>query len=72
MGILGRPFSHFQMTATTQTKAQIDAALQQISRYTHNRQTSARLLYAQRQANKDHSLQWCVDKTIQELLRDRR
>ena len=53
-------------------KENIAAALKQITVYTHNKQVSARLLYANRAANRGQSLQWCVNKTIQELLKDRR
>ena len=55
-----------------QTRTKVDDALKQITRYTHNRNVSARLLYAKREDNRHQSLQWCVDKTIEELLRDRR
>jgi hypothetical protein len=60
------------MPATTQVKTNVRAAVKQITRYTHNQQVAARLLYAMREDNRHRSLQWCVDKTIQELLRDRR
>ncbi len=53
-------------------KTTIVDALKQITRYTHNREVSARLLYAMRKDNRHQDLQWCVDKTIQELLMDRR
>ncbi len=53
-------------------KTTIADALGQITRYTHNRAVSARLLYANRDNNRGKTLQWCVDKTIQELLRDKR
>lgn len=53
-------------------KTTVDDAVKQVTRYTHNRNVSARLLYATREDNRHQSLQWCVDKTIEELLRDRR
>ncbi|WP_156119852.1 hypothetical protein [Leptolyngbya sp. KIOST-1] len=55
-----------------QTQAQVAEALKQITRYTHNRQTSARLLYAVREDNRHQTLQWCVERTIAQLVRDRR
>lgn len=56
----------------TTTTVNITAAITQITRYTHDRGTSARLLLAVRDENRSKSLQWCVTETIEKLIRDRR
>jgi hypothetical protein len=44
----------------------------EISRYTHNRDVAQRLLHSTRQANRGRSLDWCAEKTIEDIIRDRR
>lgn len=56
-------------TATPKTMA---LAVRKISTYTHNPEIAARLLQSTRKANMAQPLEWCVDKTIQDILRDRR
>lgn len=56
----------------TTTAATIATALTKITALTHDRKTSARLLLAIRDDNRHRSLDWCVQATIDQLLRDRR
>jgi hypothetical protein len=58
-------------TATATPKA-MKIAVRKISTYTHNPEVAARLLQSTRKANMAQPLEWCVDKTIQDILRDRR
>jgi hypothetical protein len=50
----------------------VDRAIAEISRYTHNREVAARLLHSTRKANMGRSLDWCAEKTIEDIVRDRR
>lgn len=54
------------------TPAQVRAAVREISVYTHQGKTAARLLYHTRLEHRDKPLRWCVEKTIGDLVRDRR
>ncbi|QQE65733.1 hypothetical protein GFS31_24210 [Leptolyngbya sp. BL0902] len=56
----------------TATPHQIRAAVKEISIYTHNEEISARLLHHTRLENRGKPLSWCVEKTIHDLVRDRR
>lgn len=51
---------------------EIGQAVSKITRYTHNYDVSVRLLHSTRQANMSKSLDWCADKVIEDILRDRR
>jgi hypothetical protein len=57
---------------TTTAQATVATALNKITAYTHDRKTSARLLLAIRDENRQRSLDWCVQATIDQILRDRR
>lgn len=52
--------------------ANVSAAIAKITTYTHDVQTSARLLLAVRDDNRHRSLDWCVTQCIEQLVRDRR
>lgn len=56
---------------TTITTA-VSAAIANVTTYTHDRKTSARLLLAIRNENRNRSLDWCVAHCIEQILRDRR
>ncbi|MBW4486120.1 MAG: hypothetical protein KME14_26655 [Tildeniella torsiva UHER 1998/13D] len=51
---------------------EIGQAVSQITKYTHNYDVSVRLLHSTRQANMSRSLDWCAEKVIADILRDRR
>lgn len=51
---------------------EIGQAVSQITKYTHNYDVSVRLLSSTRQANMSKSLDWCAEKVIDDLMRDRR
>lgn len=51
---------------------EIGQAVSKISRYTHNREVSERLLHSTHQANMSKSLDWCAEKVIADIVRDRR
>ncbi|MGB3136252.1 MAG: hypothetical protein WBB18_05550 [Nodosilinea sp.] len=52
--------------------AVVNSAVNKITAYTHNQDVSARLLRAAQLANRGRSLDWCVEKIIHDLVRDRR
>jgi hypothetical protein len=52
--------------------ATVATAIQRITTYTHDRRASARLLLAVREDNRHRPLDWCVQATIDQILRDRR
>ncbi len=54
------------------TPHQMRAAVKEISIYTHDEETAARLLHHTRIENRGKPLSWCVEKTIHDLVRDRR
>ncbi len=54
------------------TSKKMRAAVRQISIYTHHEETAARLLHHTRLENRGKPLEWCVEKTIHDLVRDRR
>jgi len=56
---------------TVGSVAQMRYAVRQITPYIHNETTAARLLHSTRLAHKGKSLQWCVDKVIGDVVRDR-
>ena len=51
---------------------EIGQAVSKITTYTHNYDVSVRLLHSTRQANMSKSLDWCAEKVISDILRDRR
>lgn len=67
-----RPYSRRRERLPMATPAQMRAAVREISTYTHNEDTAARLLHHTRLENRDKPLSWCVEKTIHDLVRDRR
>ncbi|PZV07832.1 MAG: hypothetical protein DCF32_06270 [Leptolyngbya sp.] len=58
--------------ASTATPRAMAGAVRQISTYTHNSEVAARLLQSTRKANMGKSLDWCAEKVIEDILRDRR
>ncbi|WOD37379.1 hypothetical protein [Nodosilinea sp. E11] len=58
--------------ATPAAEREIGQAVSKITTYTHNYEVSVRLLHSTRQANMSKSLDWCAEKVIDDLLRDRR
>lgn len=54
------------------TPHQMRAAVKEIAVYTHHEPTAARLLHHTRLENRGKPLSWCVEKTIHDLVRDRR
>ncbi|MBE9140949.1 hypothetical protein IQ254_27750 [Nodosilinea sp. LEGE 07088] len=56
----------------TVAPAVVNSAVSKITTYTHNREVSARLLQATHLAHQGRSLDWCVEKIIHDLVRDRR
>jgi hypothetical protein len=57
---------------TPAQQREIGQAVSRITTYTHNYDVSVRLLHSTRQANMSKSLDWCADKVIEDILRDRR
>jgi hypothetical protein len=51
---------------------EIGQAVSQITKYTHNYDVSVRLLNSTHQANMSKSIDWCAEKVIADILRDRR
>ncbi len=51
---------------------EVGQAVSQITKYTHNYDVSVRLLHSTRQANMSKSIDWCAEKVIADILRDRR
>ncbi|MFQ4134768.1 hypothetical protein PGN35_000460 [Nodosilinea sp. PGN35] len=60
-----RPMSQVQ-------QREIGQAVSKITRYTHNYDVSVRLLHSTHQANMSKSLDWCAEKVIGDIIRDRR
>jgi hypothetical protein len=58
--------------ATPGQQRAISQAVARITTYTHNQDVSVRLLRSTCQANMSKSLEWCTDKTIEDIIRDRR
>ena len=54
------------------TQAEIDAALHRVVVYTHSYDVAQRLLVATISTYRGRSFEWCVDKTIHDIVRDRR
>jgi hypothetical protein len=44
----------------------------EISRYTHNREVAERLLHSTTKVHQGRSVAWCTEKTIEDIVRDRR
>lgn len=47
-------------------------AISQVTAYTHNPEVASRLLEANMKRHLSRPLEWCVEKTIEDLIRDRR
>lgn len=47
-------------------------AISQVTAYTHNQEVASRLLEANMKRHLHQPLEWCVEKTIEDLIRDRR
>lgn len=58
--------------ASTATPRAMSVAVRKISTYTHDHDVAARLLHSTRQANMSKSLDWCAEKVIDDIVRDRR
>jgi hypothetical protein len=52
-------------------QTEVTDALRQVTRYTHDSKTSARLLNAALERNRQQTLEWCVELTIDQLVSDR-
>ncbi|HSP31472.1 MAG TPA: hypothetical protein VLO13_05605 [Halomonas sp.] len=72
--VSSRPVSRARATPPASAAAQreIGQAVSKITRYTHNAEVSVRLLHSTRQANMSRSIDWCADKVVDDILRDRR
>jgi hypothetical protein len=55
-----------------QVEAEVERALDRVTTYTHNRETSLRLLSQCARENDGRDLNWVVDKVIYDITRDRR
>lgn len=58
--------------ASQAQQQEIGQAVSKVSRYTHNYDVSVRLLHSTRQSYPDKSMDWCAEKVINDILRDRR
>ncbi|MBD2107420.1 hypothetical protein [Nodosilinea sp. FACHB-13] len=47
-------------------------AISQVTAYTHSHEVASRLLEATMKRNLSRPLNWCVEKTIEDIIRDRR
>ena len=50
----------------------IRSAISQVTAYTHNPDVASRLLEANMKRHLHRPLEWCVEKTIEDIIRDRR
>lgn len=57
---------------SNQVSAELLEAIRRVAVYTHDAEVAGRLLHSTRQANMSKSINWCVEKTIEDLIRDRR
>ena len=67
-----RRYPRAAASTATATPRAMQAAVRQISTYTHNPEVAARLLQSTRKANMSKSLDWCAEKVVGDILRDRR
>ena len=54
------------------TQAEIEAGLRRVVSYTHNYDVAQRLLNSTLSTYSGRPFEWCVEKTIHDLIRDRR
>lgn len=64
-----RPVSN---RSSNQVSPEMLEAIRRVAVYTHDAEVAGRLLHSTRQANMSKSINWCVEKTIEDLVRDRR
>jgi hypothetical protein len=67
-----RPAPRATTKASPAAQREIGQAVSKITTYTHNSEVSVRLLNSTRQANMRKSMNWCAEKVIDDILRDRR
>jgi len=67
-----RPAPRATTKASPAAQREIGQAVGKITTYTHNSEVSVRLLHSTRQANMSKSMDWCAEKVIDDILRDRR
>ena len=51
---------------------EFERGVAEISRYTHNREVAERLLHSTTKKHQGRSVAWCAEKTIDDLIKDRR
>jgi hypothetical protein len=54
------------------TNVEFEKCVAEISRYTHNRDVAERLLNSTTKKHQGRSVAWCAEKTIDDLIKDRR
>lgn len=57
---------------STGNEAEVMEGIRRITGYTHNQETAYRLLKHTWEMNRGQSIEWCTEKCIDDLIRDRR
>jgi hypothetical protein len=58
--------------SSNQVSGEMLEAIRRVAVYTHDAEVAARLLHSTRQSNMSKSINWCTEKTIEDIIRDRR